>query len=162
MSSRERILGALRGRAARPFPDVTPPTGYRSVVPVDDPSPGGLRRRFLDEARRAGCVVHEASSAAAGVAVVLGLIGGDAAISSWELGHIPLPGLAAALDGAGVVRVGQDAAVRVGLTGADAALAATGAAVGAAPRPARSRTQLATWRRVGKSRRRRFSSRSRS
>jgi len=129
MSSRERILGALRGRVARPFPDVTPPTGYRSVVPVDDPSPGGLRRRFVDEARRAGCVVHEASAAAAGVAVVLGLIGGDAAISSWELGHIPLPGLAAALDGAGVVRVGQDAAVRVGLTGADAALAATGSVV---------------------------------
>ena len=75
--------------------------------------------RFLDEARRAGCVVHEASSAAAGVAGVLGLIGGDAAVSSWELGHIPLPGLAAALNGAGVVRVGQDAAVRVGLTGAD-------------------------------------------
>ena len=129
MSSRDSILGALWGRAARPFPDVAPPTCYRSVVPVDDLSPGGLRRRFIDEARRAGCVVHEAMTPAAGVAVVLGLIGGDAAISSWELGHIPLPGLAAALDGAGVVRVGQDATVRVGLTGADAALAATGSVV---------------------------------
>lgn len=129
MDSRERILGALRGRAARPFPDAAPLTSYQPVVPREDVSPDGLRHRFIAEARRAGCVVHEAAAAAAGVTVVLGLIGGDAAVSSWEPGHIPLPGLAAALDRGGIARVGADAAVRVGLTGADAALAATGSVV---------------------------------
>ena len=126
MSSRERILGQLRQRTARPFPDAAPPDTYRPVVPREDVSPAGLRRRFVEEARRAGCVVHEAESAAAAVAAIVAIVGADAAISSWDLGHVPLPGLAAALDVAGVARVGQDAAVRVGLTGADAALAATG------------------------------------
>lgn len=129
MSSRERILGQLRQRTARPFPDAVPPDAYRPVVPREDVSPAGLRRRFVEEARRAGCVVHEAESAAAAVAAIVAIVGADAAISSWDLGHVPLPGLAAALDVAGVARVGQDAAVRVGLTGADAALAATGSLV---------------------------------
>ncbi len=82
-----------------------------------------------EEARRAGCVVHEPESEAAAVAAIVALVGADAAISSWDLAHVPLPGLAAALDAVGVARVGQDAAVRVGLTGADAALAATGSLV---------------------------------
>ena len=129
MDSRERILGQLRQQAARPFPDAMPPDDYRPVVPREDVSPAGLRRRFVEEARRAGCVVHEAESAAAAVAAVLTIISTDAAISSWDLAHVPLPGLAAALDAVGVARVGQDAAVRVGLTGADAALAATGSLV---------------------------------
>lgn len=129
MSSRERILADLRQRTARLFPDAAPPDAYRPVVPREDLSPAGLRRRFVEEARRAGCVVQEAESAAAAVAAVVSLVGADAAISSWDLAHVPLPGLAAALDAAGVARVGQDAAVRVGLTGADAALAATGSLV---------------------------------
>ena len=129
MSSRERILGALRQRAAPPFPDATPPATYRPVVPRQDVSPDELRRRFINQARQAGCVVHEAESAAAGVAAVLAVIGTDVAVSSWDMAHLPLPSLAAALDAAGVARVGQDAAVRVGLTGADAALAATGSLV---------------------------------
>ena len=129
MNSRERILGELWRRAARPFPDAAPPATYRPVVPRDDLSPDGLRRRFIEEARRAGCVVHEAVSAAAAVAAVLAVIGADGVISSWEPGHIPLPGLAEALDAAGIARVGTDAAVRVGLTGAAAALAATGSLV---------------------------------
>ena len=129
MDSRERILGALRGRAARPFPDAMPPDDYRPVVPRQDATPAGLRRRFIAEARRAGCVVHEAESAAAAVAAVLAIIGDGAAVAGWEPDRIPLPGLAAALAGAGVARVAADAAVRVGLTGADAALAATGSVV---------------------------------
>ena len=129
MSSRERILAELRQRTARPFPDTRPPHTYRPVVPRDDLSPDGLRRRFVEEARRAGCVVHEPESEAAAVAAIVALVGADAAISSWDLAHVPLPGLAAALDAVGVARVGQDAAVRVGLTGADAALAATGSLV---------------------------------
>ena len=129
MASRERILGALRQREARPFPDAAAPAIYRPVVPREALSPDELRRRFIEEARRAGCVVHEAESAAAGVAAVLAIIGADAVVSSWEPAHIPLPGLAEALDAAGVARVGQDATVRAGLTGADAALAATGSLV---------------------------------
>jgi L-lactate dehydrogenase complex protein LldG len=83
----------------------------------------------MREARGAGCVVHEAGDPATAVAAILELIGDDKRISCWDLAHIPLPGLAAALDAANIERVGRDADARVGLTGADAALAATGSLV---------------------------------
>jgi L-lactate dehydrogenase complex protein LldG len=47
----------------------------------------------------------------------------------WDPTHIPIPGLAAALDRANITCVAQNAAVRVGLTGVNAALAATGSLV---------------------------------
>jgi len=48
----------------------------------------------------------------------------------WDFAHIPLPGLDAALDRAGIaVAPPDDASARVGITGVDAALAATGSLV---------------------------------
>jgi L-lactate dehydrogenase complex protein LldG len=128
MSSREAILDRLR-QNRRPFPAATPPAVYRPVVPLDDASPVALRARFIAEARNAACEVHEADTPAAAIDVIMALIGRDAILSSWDLEHIPVPGLARALDAAAIVRVGQDAAARVGLTGVDAALAATGSIV---------------------------------
>jgi L-lactate dehydrogenase complex protein LldG len=128
MSSRERILERLRQRE-QPFPEAATPAVYRPMVRLDDTSPAGLRARFVSEAQKAACVVHEVDSAPAAVDLILGLVGGDAALSAWGLEHIPIPGLAAALAGANVAVVGQNAGARVGLTGVDAALAATGSLV---------------------------------
>ncbi len=61
---------------------------------------------------------------------LLALLGEDRRLLSWDLAHIPLPGLQAALDHAGIeIAAPEDASVRVGLTGADAALAATGSVI---------------------------------
>ncbi|MAT98040.1 MAG: hypothetical protein CL608_12915 [Anaerolineaceae bacterium] len=128
MSSREEILGKLR-QAKRPFPAVTPPTAHQKVVPLSDTSPVALQARFVQEAEKAACVVHQASSPAAAIAEILQIVGEDMAVSSWDLAHIPVPGLPEALDKANVSRVGLDADVRVGITGVDAALAATGSLV---------------------------------
>ncbi len=51
------------------------------------------------------------------------------AVSCWQLDQIPIPGLEAAFVEANIAHAGQDASVRVGLTGVDAALAATGSVV---------------------------------
>lgn len=99
------------------------------MVPVGDTSPAALQARFVDEAQRAACVVHQVDSPDKAIEVILESIGTDKAISSWDLAHIPIPGLADGLDKAGVTLVGQDACMRVGLTGVDAALAATGSIV---------------------------------
>jgi L-lactate dehydrogenase complex protein LldG len=125
MSSRERILRKLRG-GARPFPDHKPPADYLPVVPRGESRPAGLRELFIREAEKAACVVHTAATPAAAIAIVLEIIGVDEAICSWDPAQIPLPGLAAALAEAGIAHRGMDAKVRVGLTGVDAALAATG------------------------------------
>ena len=128
MSSREKILGKLR-QGKRPFPTSTPPQDHLPMVPLDDTSPEALYGRFVQEAEKAACVVHEAADAAAAIAAVLEIVGEDTAVSSWNPEHIPLPGLAEALDAANIARLAQDASVRVGLTGVDAALAATGSVV---------------------------------
>ncbi len=128
MSSREIILERLRQRE-RPFPTATPPTAYRPMVPLTDTAPAALQARFISEAQKAACVVHEADSPEAAIDLILSLAGEDAAISAWDTEQIPIPGLRAALAAANVAVVGQDAGARVGLTGVDAALAATGSLV---------------------------------
>ena len=132
MSSREKILSTLRSALSsskRPFPTVTPPETYLPAVPLDDISPAALQSRFLQEAEKAGCVLHLADNSEAAIEKILALVGQDTAVSCWDPAHIPVPGLAAALDKANISRVGQDAEVRLGLTGVDAALAATGSIV---------------------------------
>ena len=131
MSSRDKILGKLRERreAGLPFPTVAPPEAHQHVVPLADTSPEALYGRFVQEATKAACIVHEAASHEAAIAAILQIVGDDTAVSSWNPEHIPLPGLAEALAHANVALVEQDASVRVGLTGVDAALAATGSLV---------------------------------
>lgn len=129
MSSREQILGRLRQRAGKPFPYVTPPATYRPMVPLADTAAAALTRRFVAEAQQAGCVLHESATPEAAIAAILQIVGEDTAVSCWDPAHIPLPGLTGALDAAHVRRVELDAGVRVGITGVDAALAATGSVV---------------------------------
>jgi L-lactate dehydrogenase complex protein LldG len=128
MDSREQILSRLR-QSKRPFPTAALPVNYRPMTPIDDSSPAALRARFIAEAQKAACVVHQVVTPEAAMAAILELVGEDTTISSWNPAYIPFPGLAAALDGAGITRVEQDAGARVGLTGVDAALAATGSLV---------------------------------
>jgi L-lactate dehydrogenase complex protein LldG len=128
MSSREQILGKLRA-AKRPFPTITPVAAHQPVVPLGDTSPAALQVRFVQEAEKAACVVRQVNSPEAAIAEILQIVGEDTAVSAWDPAHIPLPGLVEALDQASIARVGQDASVRVGITGVDAALAATGSLV---------------------------------
>jgi L-lactate dehydrogenase complex protein LldG len=99
------------------------------MVPIGDLSLAELQNRFVAEAQKAACVVHRANSPDAAIDSILDLIGDETVISSWDPANIPLPGLATALDNANISRVGQDADVRIGLSGVDAALAATGSLV---------------------------------
>jgi L-lactate dehydrogenase complex protein LldG len=96
---------------------------------VADDSPTALRARFIVEAQKAACVVHQAPTPEAAIGVILDLLGTETPVSAWDPAQIPIPGLAAALEQAGKTLVGQDAGARVGLTGVDAALAATGSVV---------------------------------
>ena len=131
LSSREIILGKLRQRLNEsiPFPSVTVPDRYQPMIPIGDPSPVELISRFVTEAKKADCVVHPVSTSSAAFNVILDLIGDEMVISSWVAAQISLPGLAEALNDANITRVGQDADVKIGISGVDAALAATGSLV---------------------------------
>jgi L-lactate dehydrogenase complex protein LldG len=99
------------------------------MIPQTEQDQPTLIARFAQEAEKAGCVVHQVSTDQEAINAVMQLIGEDTAVSCWQLDQIPLPGLAADFDEADISCVGQDASVRVGVTGVNAALAATGSVV---------------------------------
>ncbi len=127
-SSRRRILTALH-RDSAPFPTVKAPEAHRPMTPIPDVTTAALKERFVREAQKAACIVYQPQSAGEAIAKVLEIIDQDESVSSWEQSQIPLPDLHLALQEAGIARVGVDPAVRVGITGIDAALAATGSLV---------------------------------
>jgi L-lactate utilization protein LutC len=128
MNSRDSILSKLRDRG-RPFPDVLPPQDYQPMTPlVGDEAV--LLARFISEAQALNCMVHQCSNNVEVIGEILSIIAADPAVSAWDLGAIPLPGLQAALDAAQIsIAQPNDSTVRVGISGASAALAATGSVV---------------------------------
>lgn len=131
-TSRDTILKKLR--AARQPIDSGELTGDRlPMVPLGDTSPDALYARFIEQAHRLGSVVHCPSTEAAAIDVILNLLSDDTAVLSWSFDHLPLPGLSEALAARHIaVADALDSSVRVGITGVDAALAATGSLVLAA------------------------------
>lgn len=127
MSSREKILSSLRS-AQQPFPKTPdPPDSYLPMVPLDGASQAELVERFVTEAEKLNCTIYRASDAADALETVMSLVENEASIMSWEPEQMGLPGLADALRAAGIERAApDDPEVRIGLSGADAGLAATG------------------------------------
>lgn len=121
-------MARLRGRE-RPFGLVARPDGYRPMTPMGD-DPAEWRGRFIQEATLLNVTVHQPAGYSEAIEIVLGIVGGDRAVLAWDWDAIPLPGLGEALAAAGVsVAQPGDASVRVGISGAEAALAATGSVV---------------------------------
>lgn len=126
--SRQQILDKLQ-RDERPFPDVARPENYQPMVPLDDLSVAELQALFIETAEIAGCTLHQPASASEAAAAILQIVEDDTTVSCWDFAHIPVPQLEDVFERENVTCVGQDASVRVGITGVDAALAATGSLV---------------------------------
>jgi L-lactate dehydrogenase complex protein LldG len=128
MSNREQILARLRSRE-KPFPQVTPPATYQPMTPLADDEPS-LLARFISEAQALNAEVHQPSDERQAIQEILAILGTDEKVLAWDWPSIPLPGLAQALEAAHVtVAAPSDSQVRVGISGASAALAATGSLV---------------------------------
>ncbi len=141
MTSREKILNKLRA-AAQPFPDAPPrPRQYQPVVRVDDTSPEGLLARFQAETERlmGNCFAVKGDAGVRRCVVDLLRSHQTTHIIAWDFKHIPAKGLEKAIKDEGIrithpemhdefraetVESIRDA--QVGLTGVDAAVAATG------------------------------------
>lgn len=137
MSSRDRILKALR-TGQSPFDDAAPrPESYLPVARFDQED---LVTRFTAEFERINGKAHIAADTEAAIQIVLDLVGSDNSVLAWE--DLPLPGLAEALAAHKVqmaiprarrddraTALAQANPIRMGITGADAGLAATGTLV---------------------------------
>jgi len=128
-TNRDQILNRLR--AAHPaLGTIEPGDKYLPVSPFMDQSPQGLLDRFVEQAKSLACMVYLPASQEEAIQVILDLLDGDHSVLAWDYKRIPLPGLAEAFTSQGIqIAPQRDASVRVGITGADAALAATGSLV---------------------------------
>ena len=125
MSSRELILNKLRG-GKRPFSPAQPDT----YIPVSPVNTADVLPRFVREAELLSSKVYQPADLEEALEMLLGIIGDDQQVLAWDDAELPLPNLAGALAQANVaVSAHNDASVRVGITGADAALAGTGTLV---------------------------------
>lgn len=143
-SSRNVILNRLRA-ARQPFPDAPPrPHSYLPVAPIEDTSPDGLLTRFTKELEGLSGQVFPVKGDKGAATCVVDLLRSHEAthIISWHFAYIPVKGLEAAVQKAGIeithpemhdeFRAETLEAIRdaqVGLTGADAAVAVTGTLV---------------------------------
>jgi L-lactate dehydrogenase complex protein LldG len=127
-TSRDTILDRLRA-ARQPFTEVKPVADHLPMVPLADTSPGGLLTRFIEQAEKLGCVIYQPASPAEVSAVLHDIIGGDDRVLAWDSEHIPLDQLERLIEPTAISPEPRDAAVRVGITGVDAGLAATGSLV---------------------------------
>jgi L-lactate dehydrogenase complex protein LldG len=141
MSSRDAILNKLRA-ARRPFEDAEPrPKTYLPVVPGYDESPDGLLQRFTTELLnlKGEVFVVSGEDAARECAIERLREHNTKLIIAWDFTHIPVDGLKEAISGAGIQVLHPDTydeyradilavaeTAQVGLTSAEAAIAATG------------------------------------
>lgn len=129
MSARERILGRLRA-AQQPFTDVQPRETRHMMTPVMAHTSDDLRVAFLESARKLNIRTLHTTDPEAALDYVLDIIGADTHILAWDVNAIPLRGLDEALTGKNItVAPPRSDNVRVGITGVDYALAATGSIV---------------------------------
>lgn len=126
MNSRNTILKKLRA-AQTPFTDVMPIEQRRKMVSLTEKTPDALTQRFIAEAEKIGCRVYAAEDAAAAVSHLFMILNGDKQISAWDDAYLPIPEFSGTLQTAGVsITAPDDRYVRVGVSGVDAGLAATG------------------------------------
>ena len=129
MNSRETILSKLRS-TPKPFPNVVAPTVYLPMSPLAGTERAALKARFIREAELLSCRVYEPQSDDEAAQIVLDILSDDEQVVAWDMEQIPFRPLAATLYDRGITAVVPgDPSVRVGITGADAALAATGSVV---------------------------------
>lgn len=129
MSSREVILQRLR-QARRPFPQPQGESEPVAVSPLGDVTQGQLLARFMREAEALSCQVERVENGAAAARAIIAALEGAQHILAWDLEQIPCIGLGDALKGAGVtIAAADDDSAAVGLTGAQAAVAASGSLV---------------------------------
>lgn len=128
-NSRDQILGRLR-IARKPFQEISTPEHYFPMVPLHDKTPAALVQRFVKEAEKLSCIVHQVANKQHALGTLLKIVDKDKAVSCWDEQHLPLPNLHTLLRSNGIsISSPEDATVRVGITGANAALAATGSLV---------------------------------
>src|SRR5687767_12829244 len=128
-NSRANILNKLRA-AQKAVQQVPPVEHHTPMVPLASHSPDDLASLFIVQAPKLGSLVHCPASETEALKILNDLISDDRSVLCWPFQHIPLANLEETLRNRGTaIAAVRDPSVRVGITGVDAALAATGSIV---------------------------------
>lgn len=126
MSAKDNILQRLR-KGQQPFTDVPLVTERNVIVPMDDVN---LLERFVEQATVLSAYVHQVDDEQSAIDAVLNIIGDDTTVLAWDFEHIPLAKLSDTLSENNIsIADSRDGSIRVGITGAETALSATGSLV---------------------------------
>lgn len=126
MSSRQEILKTLR-EVSFPSPEKNFLSEYQPVTPMPGASREAILARFVQEAVALGVHIYRPDHPSEAIRIVLEVIESEKKIMAWDFSHIPLPGLSEELEKERIkVMEELDPSIKVGITGADVALASTG------------------------------------
>lgn len=126
-SSREIILNKLH--KANPKSSVSAPDNYLPMVPLVSNIQSEIEEQFVAQAIKMGCQVHQPASQTALEQILMDLIGIETRVQHWDQGeHFP-ESISNFLSTHWESATPYDSDVSVGITGADAGLAATGSLV---------------------------------
>ncbi len=129
MGSREEILEKLSSKKIL-FSSEGAGSSYGHIVPDISDDPQEMLARFITEAEKLSCVVHQVADEKDAVEEILALIDGEKTILGWNLEQIGLPNLEEALANQGIhLDETANPEVRYGITGVEAALVATGSII---------------------------------
>jgi L-lactate dehydrogenase complex protein LldG len=129
MNSRARILANLKA-ASTPFADLSLDETHFPMTPLANIDRETLKNRFVQEAEALSANIHQPIDEEMALETVLCLLDYDTQALVWDFDQIPLSPLAATLQANGIaVAAPDDSQARVGISGAQAALAATGSLV---------------------------------
>ncbi len=129
MSSREDILAKLSSKTGS-FDSKNEDHSSLHVVPNVPDNPEEMLARFIEEAKKLDCEIHQVEDEKDAIEEILTLIEGKTEILGWAFKNIPLPNLEAVFKEKGIhLDESANPNLRYGITGAEAALAGTGSIV---------------------------------
>ncbi len=129
MSSKAEILEKLSIKK-HSFASTRADASYRHVVPDISDNPQEMLARFIIEAEKLSCVIHQVVDEKDATEAILKLVGGEKTILGWSFEQIGLPDLEEAFAEKGIyLDETENPETRYGITGVEAALAATGSII---------------------------------
>ena len=128
MDSRAEILQKLSQTPALALNNQK--RNFVHVVPNLSDNPAEMLARFIAEAEKLTCKIHQVADEEEAVEEILSLLEGEEKILGWSFDKIGLPNLETALNEKNIhVDESANPEARYGITGIDAALAATGSII---------------------------------
>ncbi|MBN2013485.1 lactate utilization protein [candidate division KSB1 bacterium] len=126
-NSRDFILNKLKKNPA-PFPEQSKVENYLPMVKLEKKTPESLLQHFKSEAEKLSAQVTICNSEKSAEETFFKIIGNEIQINCWSAENLPLKNFYQALKDKGI-EITENESVRIGVTGVNAALAATGSIV---------------------------------